>query len=74
MQRALLVALLEPREQLAALERAADYTGRLALQEALKGLPAGAVWDQFCLQHDLPLDTAYMGEIRAYETEVLAKR
>ena len=74
MQRALLGALLEPAEQLAALERAGDYTGRLALQEALKGLPSGAAWDYFCLQRDLPPDTALMGEIRAYEAEVLAKR
>lgn len=74
MQRALLAALLEPFAQMAALERAGDYTGRLALQEALKGLPAGAAWDYFCLQHDLPLDTAFMAEIRAYEADVLAKR
>ena len=74
MQRALLRALLEPSAEMAALEREGDYTGRLALQEALKDLPAGAAWDAFCLQHDLPLDTALMAEIRAYEAEVLAKR
>lgn len=74
MQRALLRALLEPAEQLAALERAGDYTGRLALQEALKDLPSGAAWDYFCLQHNLPLDTALMAQIKAYEAAVLAKR
>jgi len=74
MQRALLAALLEPYSQMAALERDGDYTGRLALMEASKGLPAGAAWDYFCLQHDLPLDTAYMSEIKAYEAAVLAKR
>ena len=65
MQRALLMALLEPSAHLAELERAGDYTSRLALQEALKTLPAGAVWDTFCLQHDLPVDTALMGEVKA---------
>ena len=74
MQRALLMALLEPSAQLAELERAGDYTGRLALQEALKTLPAGAVWDAFCLQHDLPVDTDFMAEIKAYEAAVLAHR
>jgi L-rhamnose isomerase len=74
MQRALLLALLEPAGQLRHLEIAGDYTGRLALLEALKGLPAGAVWDYFCLEHDLPLDTAFMAEIRTYEAGVLAKR
>ena len=74
MQRALLMALLEPSAHLAELERAGDYTSRLALQEALKTLPAGAVWDAFCLQHDQPVDTEFMGEIKAYEAAVLAKR
>jgi L-rhamnose isomerase len=74
MQRALLMALLEPSAHLAELERAGDYTGRLALQEALKTLPAGAVWDTFCLQHDLPVDTGFMAEIKAYEAAVLAHR
>ena len=74
MQRALLMALLEPSAHLAELERAGDYTSRLALQEALKTLPAGAVWDTFCLQHDLPVDTDFMAEIRAYEAAVLAHR
>ena len=36
MQRALLMALLEPSAHLAELERAGDYTSRLALQEAIK--------------------------------------
>jgi L-rhamnose isomerase len=74
MQRALLTALLEPSAQMRTFEREGDFTSRLALQEALKTLPAGAVWDYFCLQHDLPVDTAYMAEIRAYEAAVLAKR
>ena len=74
MQRALLMALLEPYDQLAALERDGDYTSRLALLEALKGMPSGAVWDTFCLRHDLPLDGAFMAGIKAYEAQVLAGR
>ncbi len=46
--RALLMALLEPIEQLRALEQDGDHTARLATLEALKGLPFGAVWDYFC--------------------------
>jgi L-rhamnose isomerase len=74
MQRALLVALLEPSAQMKAFEREGDFTSRLALQEALKTLPAGAAWDYFCLQHDLPVDTGFMAEIKAYEAAVLAHR
>jgi L-rhamnose isomerase len=48
--RALLLALLEPLEQLRALEMSGDYTTRLALLEELKGLPFGAVWDYHCCQ------------------------
>ena len=43
--RALLMSLLEPGEQLRKLEQDGDYTTRLALLEALKGMPFGAVWD-----------------------------
>ena len=72
--RALLLALVEPIEELRALERAEDYTGRLALLEALKGLPCGAVWDYHCLKHNVPVGFAIMDRIRAYEHEVLAAR
>ncbi len=39
--RALLLALLEPIDALRSLEKAGDYTARLALMEELKGLPCG---------------------------------
>ncbi len=73
-QRAALVALLEPSEQLREAERAGDYTARLALLEEGKGMPWGAVWDQFCFQHDVPVGAHYLNEIRSYETQELAQR
>jgi len=72
--RALLMALLEPIDQLRDLEVSGDYTGRLALLEELKGLPSGAVWDYFCLQQSVPVGIGFMDEIRAYERQVLSKR
>jgi L-rhamnose isomerase len=72
--RALLMALLEPIDQLRDLEVSGDYTGRLALLEELKGLPSGAVWDYFCLQQGVPVGMGFMDEIRAYERQVLSKR
>lgn len=72
--RALLMALLEPAEQMRALEMAGDYTQRLALLEELKGLPFGAVWDTYCLQQEVPVGIAFMGEVQAYERQVLAER
>ncbi len=73
-QRALLMALLEPTAQMRSLEVADDFTARLVLLEELKGMPFGAVWDQFCLQQGVPVGLAYLDEIRAYEKQVLAHR
>ena len=72
--RALLMALVEPFEQLRQLEHAGDYTTRLAMLEELKTLPCGAVWDYYCLQKGVPVGIAFMSEIKAYEKTELAKR
>jgi L-rhamnose isomerase len=72
--RALLMALLEPVAQLREVELTGDFTARLTLLEELKGLPFGAVWDQYCLQQNVPVGIAYLDEIRAYEKQVLAHR
>ncbi len=72
--RGLLMALLEPRELLRQYENEGDYTGRLALLEALKGLPFGAVWDHYCRQQGVPVGMALMDEVREYERTVLSGR
>jgi L-rhamnose isomerase len=72
--RALLLALLEPIEQMRSLEVAGDYTARLAMLEELKTMPFGAVWDYHCLQQGAPVGLAYLDEIRGYEAHVLGGR
>jgi L-rhamnose isomerase len=72
--RALLLALLEPLDELRTLEQAGDYTGRLALLEELKGLPGGAVWDYYCLRQGVPTGMQFMDAIRDYERSELSKR
>jgi len=72
--RALLMALLEPIEQMRELEMASDYTARLALLEELKGMPFGAVWDYYCWQQNVPVGMSFVDEIRDYEKKVLARR
>ena len=72
--RALLLALLEPIDQLRSLETSGDYTGRLALLEELKALPSGAVWDYYCLQQGVPVGFDLMREVRDYERRELARR
>jgi L-rhamnose isomerase len=72
--RALLVALLEPIDRMREIEVAGDYTQRLALLEALKGLPFGAVWDYYCLRQEVPVGISFMDEVRTYEKQVQSKR
>lgn len=72
--RALLMALLEPREMLRGFEQSEDFTARLALLEELKGLPFGAVWDYYCHTQDVPVGFSFMEAIRAYEQRELASR
>ena len=71
---ALLMALLEPIDRLRELELDGDYTARLATLEALKGLPFGSVWDQYCAQQEAPVGLALIDESRAYEKRVLVPR
>jgi L-rhamnose isomerase len=74
LQKALLIALLEPSASLHEIENAGDYTARLALQEELKSLPWGPVWDEFCRRNDSPVGLDWIQEIRLYERQVLARR
>ena len=73
-QKALLLALLEPAQQLRRLERSGDFTGRLALLERLRMLPYGAVWDRFCDISGAAPEAAWLQEVRAYESKVLSQR
>lgn len=74
MLRALLIALLEPTEKLRAVENKGDFTSRLALQEEIKSLPFGAVWDYYCESKNVPVGEDWLAEVKRYEKEVLSKR
>jgi L-rhamnose isomerase len=74
MLKALLLALLEPSQQLRDLELDGDYTSRLALVEEQKTLPFGAVWDEYCTHAGVPAGAAWMADVRRYEADVLASR
>ena len=72
--RALLVALLEPREMLRQFEVEGDFSSRLALEEELKSMPFGAAWDYYCLQKSVPVGMDFMNVIQDYEKKELSKR
>jgi L-rhamnose isomerase len=74
MLKALLAAMLEPIGLLRAAEENGDFTRRLALLEEAKTLPAGAVWDAYCLRQGVPVGMGWMDEVKAYERDVLSRR
>jgi len=73
-KKALLRALLEPTDRLRQAEAAGDYTARLALLEEQKSLPWQAVWEAWCLRHDVPADASWLSDIRHYEKQILNQR
>jgi len=74
MLKALLLALLEPIDQLRCLETDGNLTGRLALLEESKGMPSGPVWDYYCVEQGVPAGASWMEEVKRYEAEVTSKR
>ena len=74
MQKALLFAMLEPLKLMQGAEVSGDLTSRLAWTETAKSMPFGAVWDKFCEDEDVPLDTQWLKEVKTYEANVLAQR
>lgn len=74
LRKALLFALLEPREELLKAECRFDYTTRLALMEEAKSLPWPAVWEYYCVTKSVPHSGEWLNTVRKYEAEVLNKR
>ncbi|MCX6133857.1 MAG: L-rhamnose isomerase [Ignavibacteriales bacterium] len=72
--KAILAALLEPREKLRAFEQKGDNFGRLALLEETRVLPLGAVWDYYCLNAGVLTGEEWIAEVHRYEHTVLSKR
>lgn len=72
--RALLMALLEPQTIMRQFEIEGDYSSRLALQEELKSMPFGAIWDYHCAQKNIPDGLGFMNTIKDYEKKELSKR
>ena len=73
MIRALLIALLET-PLIRSAEASGDYTTRLVLQEEIRTLPFGAVWDYYCESQGVPVAEAWLGEVKQYEHDVLLNR
>jgi L-rhamnose isomerase len=70
-QKSLLLALLQPHEQLKKLQDT-DLTSLMILSEQLKTAPFGAVWEEYLRRENIPFD--YTDLVKEYEKTVLSKR
>jgi len=73
-QKALLTAMLTPWAEMKALQDAEDFTALMVKGEMLKMMPVGDVWAEFCERNGVADDNGWYDTVKAYETQVLAKR
>ena len=74
MGKALLKALLTPWDLLKKAQDEYDHTRVLALQEEIKTLPWGEVWNEYLKRQNMVSDAEMFKQIQTYEKEVLSKR
>ena len=73
-QKALLMALLTPAEDMKRLQDEGRFTELMVRQEELKTLPFGEVWDEYCRRCGVPEDGKWFDKVMAYERDVQMKR
>lgn len=73
-QKALLLALVTPNDDLKALQDNSSFTELMVRQEELKTMPFGDIWDEYCRQCNAPVDGEWFDDILAYERDILAER
>lgn len=72
MQKALLYAALLPNEEMAALQKDANFTKLMCMQEKVKMLPFGDVWNEYLRRQGM--NDNYYDDVMKYEKDVLSKR
>ena len=71
-QKSLLFALLQPEAELKKLQDENNFTEVMYLQEEMKMMPMGDVWEEFLSREGV--EKNYFAEVKKYESEVLSKR
>ncbi len=71
-QKALLSALCTPNDALKKLQDNAEFSKLMAMQEEIKTLPFGDIWEKYCER--CGVKNAFFDQIEKYEKEVLSKR
>ncbi len=73
-EKALLMALVTPADDLTKLQVEGNWTELMVRQEELKTLPFGDIWAEYCDRENAPRDGEWFETVKNYEKEVLAKR
>ncbi len=73
-QKALLMGLLMPYAELKKLQDSDQFTELMVRQEALKVMPFGEIWDEYCRRCNVPLEDEWYPMVQQYEHDVLSKR
>ena len=71
-QKSLLFSLLQPEAELKKLQDENNFTEVMYLQEEMKMMPMGEVWEEFLSREGV--EKNYFAEVKKYESEVLSKR
>lgn len=75
MQKALLIALLTPWEDLKKLQDEENFTKLFVLQEQMKLMPIDEVWKEYCKKEGVPSDEiTWFEDVKNYEENVLKQR
>lgn len=72
-QKALLYAILQP-DCLKELQDKNNFTKLMVMQEELKTLPFGDVWNEYCKACKAPVDGEWFEKVEKYEKDILMKR
>ena len=71
-QKALLFALLQPNDKMKQLQEESKFTELMVLQEDMKLMPLGDVWNEF-LEREAVVNN-YFSEVELYEKKILVER
>lgn len=71
-QKALLMALCTP--NLTSMQDAGNWTKLMVVQEELKTMPFGEIWNEYCRNCGTPADGEWFQDVMTYEVDVLNRR
>ena len=74
LQKCLLFGLLQPNAELTKLQNEGNWTKLMVVQEELKTMPFGEIWDEYCRRCGKPADGEWFTQIEQYEADVQSKR